>query len=119
MKTQTSNAILFVALVFSLLAASCATQPKVNWDARIGHYTYDQAVLELGPPDRQAELGCGGKVAEWVVARSVGGSVSIGFGTFGAPTGVGVTETVGSGGRNHVLRLTFGDDGYLTAWQRN
>ena len=38
-----------------LLAAGCATT-GVDWAVRVGNYTFDQAVVELGPPDKQAKL---------------------------------------------------------------
>src|SRR5262245_10702323 len=47
----------------------CATTPKIDWNSRIGNYTYDQAVLEMGPPDRSATLTDGTKVVEWLTAR--------------------------------------------------
>jgi len=55
---------------FPLLAAvaamaGCVTTPKIDWAARVGHYTFDQAVMELGPPDRSAKLSDGNLVAEW------------------------------------------------------
>ena len=46
----------------------CATQ-RVDWPARIGQYTYDQAVAEMGPPEKQAQLDDGRRVAEWLLNR--------------------------------------------------
>ena len=44
------------ATVLLLALAGCATHPKVdpsiNWNSRIGSYTYEQAVSELGKPCR-------------------------------------------------------------------
>jgi hypothetical protein len=57
----------FVSLV--LFFAGCATTPKVDWTARIGNYTYDQAVIDYGPPDKQAKLDNGVLVAEWMTRR--------------------------------------------------
>jgi hypothetical protein len=58
-----------IPVIFSaLLLAGCAT-PKIDWSARVGHYTYDQAVLEFGPPDRSARLSDGATVAEWLTQR--------------------------------------------------
>lgn len=112
--------IRFLALLAALALsfAGCATKPTVNWDSRLGTFTYDEAVIELGPPDRQAQLDSGGKVAEWVVGRSGRSSVSLGLGSFGRHTGVGISQTVGSGGRDKVLQLTFGDDNRLMEWKR-
>src|SRR5512137_1440577 len=46
----------------------CATS-RVDWAARIGHYTYDEAVADLGAPDKQDELADGARVAEWLTNR--------------------------------------------------
>lgn len=50
------------------LLAGCATN-RVNWNSRIGNYTLDQAMVELGPPDKTAKLSNGGTVAEWLTHR--------------------------------------------------
>lgn len=107
------------ALLLACLGQGCASTPKVDWDARVGNFTYDQAVIELGPPASEATLTDGRKVAEWVVGRSSAGGVSLGFGSFSGSTGVGVSQTVGSGPRDKILRLTFGADGKLLSWARN
>jgi len=102
-----------------LLMVGCASKPKVDWDARVGNYTHDQAVVELGPPDRESGLSDGRKVAEWVVGRSRSGGLSIGFGTYSGPIGVGVSKSVGPGPYDKVLRLTFDKEGKLLDWSRN
>ena len=111
----------FVALGLLALAAGCASTPKVDWDSRVGNYTHDQAVRELGPPDKTATLADGTTVSDWVKRRS-GGGLSVGFGT-GVAVGGGVTSGVGVGhsagsGRDHWLRLTFGPDGKLARSER-
>jgi hypothetical protein len=102
--------------------AACATTPKIDWDSLIGNYTYDQAVLELGPPDRMAPLTDGTKVAEWTTSRgySHGFVTSIGphfyhpyF--YGPPAFSYYSEPPSP---DRVLRLTFTPDGRLAAWQR-
>ena len=119
MKTNSLIAMILAAFVLALFAAGCATKPKADWNARVGNYTYDQAVVELGPPDRQSTLSDGRKVAEWVTGRTGGSGMSIGFGSFGSHTGVGVSQSIGSGGYEKVLRLTFDTEGKLTEWKRN
>jgi hypothetical protein len=110
----------FLAALTLLFTNGCASkQPKVDWDARVGNYTYDQAVAELGPPDRQATLTDGKKVAEWIVGRTGSGGLSLGLGTFTGHTGVGVSQSIGSGPRDKVLRLTFDPNGQLLNWARN
>jgi hypothetical protein len=110
-------------IVLSVLAAffivGCASKPKVDWDSRIGNYTYDQAVVELGPPDREATTSDGKKVVDWVVGRSGGGGFSFGVGGYSGPVGVGVSKSTGPGPQDKILRLTFGQDGKLLTWLRN
>src|SRR5436189_6475440 len=102
-----------------LLGAGCKSTPKVDWSSRVGTYTYDQAVQELGPPDKTATLSDGKKVAEWV-RHSHGGGLSFGIGTGfssgSAATGVGVGQSMGTGYGDRALRLTFDPDNRLVAW---
>ena len=62
------QAVLPLALA-SILLAGCATTPKIDWASRVGVYTYEQAILELGPPDKNAKLSDGTVVAEWLTQR--------------------------------------------------
>jgi hypothetical protein len=110
---------MFAMLIAGLIVSGCASKPKVDWDARVGNYTYDQAVVELGPPDRESTLTDGRKVVEWVVGRSGGGGLSIGLGGYSGPVGVGVSKSVGPGPHDKILRLTFASDGKLQSWARN
>jgi opacity protein-like surface antigen len=59
--------ILAAALVVILLAGCVGS--RIDWTARVGNYTYDQAVLEFGPPDKSAKLADGTIVAEWLTRR--------------------------------------------------
>lgn len=56
-------------LAVLLVGTGCATTRTVDWNSRIGVYTYDQAVLEMGVPERQATLSDGTIVAEWLQYR--------------------------------------------------
>ena len=51
-----------LALVVAFIAG-CATTKPIDWNSRVGSYTFDQAVTELGPPDKQAALSDGKIVA--------------------------------------------------------
>ncbi len=51
-----------------ILIAGCVG-PKIDWPARMGNYTFDQAVMEYGPPDKSAKLTDGTTVAEWLTRR--------------------------------------------------
>lgn len=104
-------------LLAVLLLAGCATG-KVNWAARVGQFTHDQAIVELGPPDKQARLTDGSVVAEWLIKR--GRSIVYPGGGYYGPPGYygGVYPGYIQTGPDYFLRLTFGADGRLTAWKR-
>jgi hypothetical protein len=108
--------VLFLAAGFII---GCKTTPPIDWNGRVGTYTYDQAVTDLGPPDRQAKLSDGKTVAEWITHRNGGTSFGIGTGFYTGGVGVGVGQSVGSGYSEHILKLTFGTDNKLAFWQKN
>ena len=113
--------LVLAALVVALLIG-CKSTPPVDWNSRVGSYTYDQAVTDLGPPDKQARLTDGQTVAEWITRRSNGG-LSVGTGFFsaggGGAVGVGVGQSIGPGYYEKTLKLTFGTNNVLTAWSKN
>ena len=111
----------------AVLLVGCATTPKIDWAARVGNYTYDQTVLELGPPDRWAKLQDGTTVAEWLTDRGVTyvhANFAYGYPYpywgWGAPLypyGAfypAFTET----SPDYYLRLTFDPEGKLVAWKK-
>jgi len=108
-------------LLASLLMSACSTTPKVDWDARVGNFTYDQVVLELGPPDRESKLSDGARVGEWLVERLRspdyvwGGGYGWRRGWYGSGAGgyIQSGQTYES-----FLRLTFAADGKLQAWKK-
>jgi len=106
-------------LAFLGFLAGCATTPQVDWTARMGEYTYDQAVIELGPPSKQAKLADGKTVAEWVTQSQPRSSFGVGVGGYGSSGGMGMGTSFGGGYRERILRLTFGEDGKLENWYRN
>lgn len=109
---------LLAALLGTLLfVTGCATSAQPDWPARIGNYTYDQAVNELGPPDKTGTLSDGVRVADWFVTRRSGMTVSLGFASFGSNAAVGTGTTLGTVVGRPTLRLTFGPDGKLQAAQ--
>jgi hypothetical protein len=121
MKTNLAAKLsLFIILLLAIaFVTGCKSAPQVDWNSRVGSYTYDQAVTELGPPDKQAKLDNGETVSEWVVQRGGESGFSVGTGFVSGPVGVGVGQSVGSGNPDRVLKLTFGTDGKLAAWSRN
>ena len=110
-----------LAAVFLLaiaLISGCATTKPVNWDSRVGHYTYDQAVTELGPPARQARLSDGKVVAKWFVQPPVAPKFNSGMSNYGN-NGFGAGQTPGGGYNEQMLQLTFETNGTLAAWSKN
>lgn len=108
-----------VTAVLALLGTACASKKSVDWNARVGSYTYDQVVLEMGPPARETKLEDGRKVAEWVTGYSSGGGLSLGIGSYGSHGGVGVSKSTGYNGRERVLRLTFDTENRLVEAKKN
>ena len=108
---------LFAALLV-LVAVGCATA-HVDWNARIGTYTYDQAIAELGPPDKQAKLTDGERVAEWVTRHYTGSTVAVGSGFGYGYGGVGYVQNVGPSTYETSLRLTFNTNNVLEKWKKN
>ena len=113
-------------IVIILLAGACASGPKINvsdaeWKGRIGTYTYEQALAELGPPNVVGESG-EGKTAEWVIRQSPATSFSFGLGgaSYGGNTarGAGVGTTVSPPPSGEYLRLRFDKNGKLAEWTR-
>ena len=111
-------AVKLFCLVAALFIAGCASY-QTQWDNRVGDYTYDQAVVELGPPDKQAKLTDGKTVAEWISRYSTGGSAGVGTGIYGGGVGGGYVIQTAPTYRESKLRLTFGTNNVLTAWSRN
>jgi hypothetical protein len=109
---------ILLALFAVLLFAGCATEPKIDWQTRVGHYSYDQAVLELGPPDKVAKLDNGIVVANWITRRgysyTTGGAVAYGY----YPGTVVVPSYSTAYSPTYFLRLTFGKDGQLSEWKK-
>jgi hypothetical protein len=120
MKHFAVGPLMFLALAI-LALAGCATS-KINWDGRIGTYTHDEAILEMGPPDKQATLTDGVVVAEWLVRRGRAVVYATGPGYYGYPGRPGYYGTyypsyIQPGAPDYFLRLTFGPDGKLMAWR--
>jgi hypothetical protein len=116
--------LLFILL--PLLAGGCASGTKatvknIDWGSRIGTYTYEEALADLGEPNVIGESS-EGKIAEWVLKRSPNVSFGIGFGggSYGhhTSTGMGVGTTVSPPPSGEYLRLKFDKDGKLAEWTR-
>jgi hypothetical protein len=106
------------AFLLTFFVAGCATQEAV-WQARVGNYTQEQAIADLGPPDKSGKLSDGTIVDEWLTSRAhiVAAPEPYFFppGSYVGPATPTYTETYVPA---HFLRLTFGPDGNLKAWKQ-
>ena len=119
MKLAANFSLLAVLFLVATLIAGCKTTPPIDWNSRVGTYTFDQAMTDLGPPDKQARLSDGKTVVEWITHRNGGSGLSVGTGFGMGGVGVGVSQSVGSGYRDKTLTLTFGTNNMLAAWSKN
>ena len=110
-----SLAILFLAVAF---IAGCKTTPTVDWKSRVGTYTYNQALTELGSPEKQSKLSDGKTVAQWITLHGSNGFVG-GPAYANGSYGMGAGQPVLQSYTDHVLELTFGTDGKLVSWAKN
>ena len=99
------------------MLAGCVTQ-KIDWSARVGNYTYDQAVMELGPPDKSAKLTDGTVVADWLTHHA---QTIVAPEPYFAPPGCYFGPLTPMRTETYLpaqyLRLTFGADGKLKKWR--
>ena len=97
MKMNLAVKLSFLAILAlaTALIAGCKTTKPVDWNSRVGTYTFDQAVTELGPPDKQTTLSDSKLVAQWITRRNGGSSFSVGTGFYTGGVGVGVGHSVG------------------------
>jgi hypothetical protein len=112
------------SLVLLLLLIGC-TSSKALWNSRLGVYTFDQAVLEWGPPDKAATLSDGTLVAEWMTQRGTPGGFAPSYYAY-SPYYYGHHHSYWGPPHYYYdppspdffLRLTFDPEGRLQAWQR-
>jgi hypothetical protein len=96
---------------------------KIDWNSRIGVYNFDQAVVELGPPDKSATLSDGTVVAEWMTRRGSAGGYYDGY--YGAPRPYPYWRGYYPPGSYYdapsaayFLRLVFDAEGRLIDWRK-
>ena len=109
-----SLVLLFLAIVF---IAGCKTAPQVDWNSRVGAYTYNQAVADMGPPTKQSKLSDGKTVDQWITLHGSNGFDMGGFNN--SNYGMGAGQSIAQSYKDHVLELTFGTDGKLVSWAKN
>lgn len=117
MKTNSAMHCSLVAVLFLAAAffTGCATAPPVDWNSRVGHYTYAEAVHEFGPPNRQLRLSSGAAKFKWFIQPN--GTTDMSFS--GVNNGFGMNQNFNPGYSDRELDLTFGTNGLLTAWSKN
>lgn len=95
-----------------MVATGCATH--IDWKSRVGSFTYDDAIKELGPPDKVATTSDQTTVAEWLVSRGQSYSTYTALGPIGLRGyHSGLYEVDVSNGPARFLRLTFGPNHLL------
>ena len=100
---------LLVGIVVGFLVTGCAT--RVDWKSRVGSYTYDDAIKELGPPDKVATTSDQTTVAEWLLYHGDSYATYTSFGPRGFRgyhSGFYTVDVVDGPAR--FLRLTFNPD---------
>ena len=117
-ETVAATVLLILNLGLCVFLTGCATT-KIDWNSRIGNYTYDQAVIELGPPDKYAKLTDGTIVAEWMTRRGYSGRSAGMFSGYGYPYYFHSWPYYyyDPPSPDYFIRLTFGPDGKLQSWK--
>ena len=120
MKANLASKVLSLAILFLVVAfiAGCKTMTVVDWNSRVGVYTFDQAVADMGPPYKQAKLSDGKNVDQWITLHGSNGFF-VGGGYGSGNLGMGAGQNFAQSYKDHVLELTFGTDGKLVSWAKN
>lgn len=101
--------LLLLCLVWS---AGCASsKKKVDWESRVGSFRYDEAVIEMGPPDKEARLTDGTIVAQWLTRRGYS------FRSYQLLYGGWIQSTDNPPGPDQFITLTFSAEGVLKSWK--
>lgn len=108
-------------VLMACLLAGCGTEPGINWNERVGKYTYDQSVQDLGTPDKSSKQSDGTVVAEWLRRSYSPATVGTGGGDYMAEPDWSSRQIVavypGGPESGQWLRLTFGPDGKLESYK--
>ncbi len=105
--------------ILLVMLTGCATN-KINWTSRVGSYTFDQAVVDYGPPDKQAKLQDGSTVVEWMTHRGrTYAHVPMGYGYYPWSYGPYYSPFIDTYSTpDYFLRLVFSPDGLLKDFRR-
>ena len=104
----------WVLVLVLISSVGCIGHREPDWPSLVGTLTYDQALLELGPPAHVASLSDGSRVAEWLRfssrVYSTPGAPMGGWGPYGLMGGTTISSTP-----NVYLLLTFSPDDKLVS----
>ncbi|HEY1788435.1 MAG TPA: hypothetical protein VGJ73_09785 [Verrucomicrobiae bacterium] len=105
---------MIMTMLVALMLTGCVT--PIDWNARIGVYTYNQAVEDYGPPISLTTLKDGSNVGDWMTQR---GTVVTTPGPYVSNPGLyprrGFYSTTYFPAQ--FLRLEFGVDDRLKTWK--
>lgn len=112
---KTNARILLPALATAIFIGCATTQ--VNWDARVGQFSYLQAVTELGPPTKQTQTADGQTEAEWIsryppASAGMDNDFRYHSASFGPASSA-------AGWHESKLRLTFNTNSLLSDWSKD
>lgn len=119
MKTFSAGLVIITAAILT----GCATNPPAQvWDNRKGHYTEGQAVSEYGPPRKSVALTDGSRVDTWLMRTGSQNDLAYIYPSPTEPYVASMTEFNVWRNQPYIpdiyLRLMFGPDGRLVAWDR-
>jgi len=106
-----------LCLAAALFMAGCSTY-QTAWDNRVGVFTYDQAVKELGAPDQQTKLTDGRTEADWISRFRPDVAQPMDSGFYNHPASFGPMQS-GLPYHESTLRLTFTTNNILSNWSKN
>jgi len=112
MKIRGTAYLSAILITLAVIIGGCATKPKIDWNARIGNYTFDDAVREMGPPDKSAKLSDGTLVCEWLIMKGYS------RGHYAYFPGSLPYYWTDPPSPDRFLRLVFSPDGKLTEWKK-
>ena len=109
--------ILLLGVVVVMLGG-CATSRRIDWASRLGEYTRDEAILDLGPPDKTATLSDGRTIDEWLEREGATALLQFGTGSYlygGPMMQQGLAYRAGP---DWFLRLYFDESDRLVDWKQ-
>jgi hypothetical protein len=108
-----------VFLLTSLFLCGCAGTQGIDWDKRIGNYSYDDMRGDYGQPWKTQIAADGFKTCDWPVYVRVSWQTHTGYDyTYGRDYFPITDQPNASGGVKYFYRMTFDAKGLLTKWEK-